>query len=274
MTRWQLALLAAILVAAAGLGAWAWFVTPSEKRTGSQATEERLIPNNRKRSVVQVRDCRYSPPDPATRRRFDGRWYGVSDVGNVSVVLLDGVGDLIINSGDTRKAGRFEILQYFDDDLIDIGVWLGEDKDWLWIASCSSESDWIRIDGLLAPGPEGLPNKLFVLHRERFVGGGTVDFRALSKAHPVHPPWPADPAPPKRAEPESEPVPKPGRYLLLLTMDQGLLGVLDEQQVFRGERLYSIGTAYSGAPILKRRHVKEIIWPDGVDPAKYPAKKK
>jgi len=66
--------------------------------------------------------------------------------------------------------------------------------------------------------------------------------------------------------------PKPGRYLLLLTDDEGLVGALDERLVFRGERLYSLGPTYSGAPFLDRRHVREIIWPEGVDPKKYPAK--
>jgi len=83
--------------------------------------------------------------------------------------------------------------------------------------------------------------------------------------------------PVEKAEPHDGPreaPPTPGRYLLLLTDDVGLTGRLDERLVFHGEEIYFLGPSYSGAPFLDRRHVKKIIWPEGVDPKKYPAKEK
>lgn len=64
--------------------------------------------------------------------------------------------------------------------------------------------------------------------------------------------------------------PEPGRYLLMLKDHEGMLGTLDEDLVFQGESLYEVGGMYSGLPFLERRDVKKIIWPEGIDPDKYP----
>jgi hypothetical protein len=189
MTRWRFALVTVILVAAGGLGLWARFSAPGGQGAELEPTEENHIPGNRERSVIRVADGHYSPPDATTRRRFDGRWRGVSDAGSVFVMLLDGVGNLIIGDGEDRTVGRFEILQYFGDDLIDVRVWLGEDNDWMCFARLSNGPDLIRLEGLHAPGPEGLPSAPFVLRRDRSVGESGIDWEALSKANPVHPPW-------------------------------------------------------------------------------------
>jgi hypothetical protein len=74
---------------------------------------------------------------------------------------------------------------------------------------------------------------------------------------------------------QAEPVdggaqPEPGRYLLMLKDHEGLLGTLDEGLVFHGESLYEVGGMYSGVAFLERRDVKKIIWPEGVNPNKYP----
>lgn len=74
------------------------------------------------------------------------------------------------------------------------------------------------------------------------------------------------------AKPGRKPHVHPGNAILLLSADVGLRGTLDEQLVFHGEELVTMGPVHSGPPLLDREDVRRIIWPQGVDPKTYERK--